>query len=220
MAWTGLPQTLPLQPSWCASTPPDGRRNASKAETLQTESEQASFSTVRSKLVPVSLLLLKRKPNASQGSRGEIWLTEQRRWEQKQSGQRGRVSEAAGGAEPEASSSEDRVQERIQVGPGCQAGTHRPGRAGGSWGPRSPASGTDRAERWCCSGQGGCQRPQTPASAGAQETRETRAWVRTGVRVGRVASISDHPPRLTNDCLLTTERSPCSFTNLRKTTQL
>lgn len=175
---------------------------------------------MRSKLVPVSLLLLKRKPNASQGSQGEIWLTEQRRWEQKQSGQRGRVSEAAGGAEPEASSSEDRVQERIQVGPGRQVGTHRPGGAARSWGPHSPASWTDQAERWCGSGQGGCRRPRTPASAGARETRETRVRVRTGARVGWDASISDHPPRLTTDCLLTMERSPCSFTNLHKTTQL
>lgn len=80
VVWPGLPQTASAAFPLCFYTP-DGRRNASKAETLQTESEQASFSTVRSKLVPVSLLLLKRKPNASQGSRGEIWLTEQRRWE-------------------------------------------------------------------------------------------------------------------------------------------
>ena len=139
---------------------------------------------------------------------------EQRRWEQKQSGQRGRVSAAAGGAEPRACGSRTGSRSASRRGQTPSWGPTGPGERPGARTPTGPASGTDQAERRCGLG------PRGRVSAPADDDEGDPVRVRTGTRVGWDACISDHPPRLTIDCLLTEERSPCSFTNLRKTTEL
>lgn len=142
-----------LQQSWASAAflvllHPATAQKRQQSRNAPNESEQTSFSTVQSKLLPASLLL-KRKPNASQGFGGEIWLMEQRRWEQKQSGRRGWVSAAAGGAEPRACGSRIGSRSASRQGQTPSWGPTGPGEGPGAGTPTGPASGTDQAEQRC-----------------------------------------------------------------------